>query len=106
MSDEPNNEGRELIITLPNSWGNLINRPWIESRVTSLAERIIGKNNDYQFTVHWNENHTNLHEHLIFSERKVVSDTLGQQSIGSGHIFNRSKKFEFFMNSNRRSRLL
>ena len=69
-SSEPNNEGRELIVALPNSWGSLIAKPFLRSRVDSLAQKLIGKDTDYQFAVHWNSKHTNLHAHIIFSERE------------------------------------
>ncbi len=69
-SSEPNNEGRELIVALPNAWGNLINRPLLKNRIDSLAKKLLGKSTDYQFAVHWNSSHTNLHAHIIFSERE------------------------------------
>lgn len=72
MSADPNNQGRELVVALPNSWANVINRPFLESRVSALAEKLIGKNTDYQFAVHWNAKHTNLHLHIIFSERTAI----------------------------------
>ncbi len=39
-SSEPNNEGRELIVALPNAWGNLINRPLLKNRIDSLAKKV------------------------------------------------------------------
>ena len=72
-SSEPNNEGRELIIALPNSWGSLIARPLLKSRIDSLAKQLLGKDTDYQSAVHWNKAHTNLHVHYIFSEREKLS---------------------------------
>ena len=69
-SSEPNNEGRELIIALPNSWGSMIARPFLKSRIDSLVQKLIGKNTDYQYVAHWNSSHTNLHTHIIFSERQ------------------------------------
>lgn len=74
-SSEQNNEGRELTVALPNSWGNLINRPLLKNRVESLAKKLLGKNSDYQYAVHWNSSHTNLHMHLIYSERIKRSQT-------------------------------
>ena len=74
MSDEPNNQGRELTVALPNSWANLVNRPLLRSRVAALTEKLIGKDTDYQFAVHWNTKKTNLHVHIIFSERRAVSE--------------------------------
>lgn len=74
-SSEPNNEGRELIIALPNSWGSLIARPLLKSRIDSLAKQLLGKDTDYQSAVHWNKAHTNLHVHYIFSERQKCPQT-------------------------------
>ena len=74
-SSEPNNEGRELIIALPNSWGSLIARPLLKSRMESLIQQLIGKNTDNQYAVHWNKAHTNLHAHIIFSERQKCPQT-------------------------------
>lgn len=74
-SSEQNNEGRELTVALPNSWGNLINRPLLKNRVENLAKKLLGKNSDYQYAVHWNSSHTNLHMHLIYSERIKRSQT-------------------------------
>ena len=72
-SSEPNNEGRELIVALPNSWGSLIARPFLKSRIDTLAKQLLGKDTDYQSAVHWNKTHTNLHVHYIFSEREKLS---------------------------------
>lgn len=74
-SSEPNNEGRELIIALPNSWGGLIGKPLLKSRMESLIQQLIGKNTDHQYAVHWNKAHTNLHAHIIFSERQKCPQT-------------------------------
>lgn len=74
-SSAQNNEGRELTVALPNSWGNLINRPLLKNRVESLAKKLLGKNSDYQYAVHWNSSHTNLHVHYIYSERIKHSQT-------------------------------
>lgn len=74
-SSEPNNEGRELIVALPNSWGSLIARPLLKSRIDSLAKQLLGKDTDYQYAVHWNKTHTNLHVHIIFSERQKCPQT-------------------------------
>jgi hypothetical protein len=80
-SSEPNNEGRELIIALPNSWGGLIGKPLLKSRMDSLIQQLIGKNTDYQYAVHWNKAHTNLHAHIIFSERQKCPQTNAKGSI-------------------------
>ena len=74
-SSEPNNEGRELIVALPNSWGSLIARPLLKSRMESFIQQLIGKNTDNQYAVHWNSSHTNLHAHIIFSERQKCPQT-------------------------------
>lgn len=64
-----NNDGRELIIALPNEWAEL-GRYELENRVQHIAETAIGKDTDMQWAVHWNKDHTNLHVHVIFSERQ------------------------------------
>ena len=62
-------EGRELIIALPNSWAKLPPRK-LQSMVHQIAVTSIGKSTDMQWAVHWNKAHTNLHLHVIFSERQ------------------------------------
>lgn len=63
-----NNEGRELIIALPNEWEQL--RPEdLKVLVQHIAETAVGKSTDMQWAVHWNKDRTNLHVHIIFSER-------------------------------------
>ena len=74
-SSEQNNEGRELTVALPNSWGSFIGKPLLKSRADNLAQKLLGKNSDYQYAVHWNSSHTNLHMHLIYSERIKRSQT-------------------------------
>ena len=67
-SNTPNNEGRELIIALPNEWGSL-EQIDITSHMNYIAQNLLPGKYEYQWAVHWNKAHTNLHAHLIFSER-------------------------------------
>lgn len=67
-SSKANNEGRELIIALPNEWAEL-SEVELASRMNELAQQILIGKWEYQWAVHWNKSHTNLHAHLIFSER-------------------------------------
>ena len=67
-SSKANNEGRELIIALPNEWGQL-GEIELASRMNELAQKILPGKTEYQWAIHWNKAHTNLHIHLIFSER-------------------------------------
>lgn len=67
-SAEPNNEGREVVIALPNEWDRLPKEE-LSEKVDQLAASAIGKRTDMQWAVHWNKDHTNLHAHIIFSER-------------------------------------
>ena len=67
-SAKANNEGRELIIALPNEWQHLTELHLV-SRMNELAQRLLPDKTDYQWAVHWNKDRTNLHMHLIFSER-------------------------------------
>lgn len=64
-----NNEGREVVIALPNEWAAL-SRDELTRRVQQLAITAAGKDTDMQWAVHWNKAHTNLHVHVIFSERQ------------------------------------
>lgn len=64
-----NNEGRELIIALPNEWSKLPTRE-LEARANIVAQTAVGKSTDLQWAVHWNHDRTNLHLHVIFSERQ------------------------------------
>lgn len=67
-SSKANNEGRELIIALPNEWGQL-GEIELASRMNELTQQILPGKTEYQWAIHWNKAHTNLHVHLIFSER-------------------------------------
>lgn len=64
-----NNEGREIVIALPNTWSSLSERE-LSRRAQSIAESAIGKSTDLQWAVHWNKAKTNLHLHVVFSERQ------------------------------------
>lgn len=81
-----NNEGRELIVALPNIWGKLPKK-LLMSYTQKLSESLIGKSTDYQFAVHWNKEHTNLHVHIIFSERHMVQDTHRDSNIWDRDIY-------------------
>ena len=68
-TDRRNNEGREVVIALPNEWAAL-SRGELSRRAEKLAVTAAGKDTDMQWAVHWNKAHTNLHIHVIFSERQ------------------------------------
>lgn len=68
-SKEANNEGREVVIAIPNAWSELPEEE-LARRVQLLAETAVGKDKDLQWAVHWNKTYTNLHVHVIFSERQ------------------------------------
>lgn len=63
------NEGRELVIALPNSWAKLPPEE-LRSRANTIAQIAVGKSTDLQWAIHWNHDKTNLHMHVIFSERQ------------------------------------
>lgn len=69
-----NNEGREMIIALPNEWSKLPQRE-LEARASVLAQTAVGKSTDLQWAVHWNHGRTNLHLHVVFSERQREKST-------------------------------
>lgn len=68
-TDKRNNEGREVMVMLPNEWA-LLSREELVRRVDKIAITAAGKETDMQWAVHWNKKHTNLHVHIIFSERQ------------------------------------
>jgi hypothetical protein len=61
------NQGRELIFALPNSWAKDSD---LADKCKEIAKEALGKDSDYCFAVHWNGSITNLHLHVVFSERK------------------------------------
>ena len=67
-TNKANNEGRELIIALPNDWQNL-DKIELSYRMNMLAQKILPDKYEYQWAIHLNKKETNLHAHLIFSER-------------------------------------
>lgn len=70
-TDKANNQARELVISLPNKLADNEN---IKACCDELAINLLGSNRDYEYAVHWNKSHTNLHMHLLFSERERNKD--------------------------------
>lgn len=66
-TDKANNQARELVIALPNELADNEN---IKVCCDELAINLLGSNRDYEYAVHWNKSYTNLHMHLLFSERE------------------------------------
>lgn len=69
-SDKHNNEAREVIVPVDNSLYD--DRKKLERVCDSLVKNIVGENHDYEYAVHWNKAHTNLHIHILFSERENI----------------------------------
>ena len=67
-----NNEALEVHIALPNSLA--LEKEKLEKVCDELSNRIVGENKDYEYAVHWNHNRTNLHVHILFSERENQID--------------------------------
>lgn len=72
-SSKPNNEGREMMITLPNEWYTELPRPELQNRIDQMA-RLVAGDREYQWAAHWNKARTNFHVHIIFSERQKVKE--------------------------------
>lgn len=77
------NEAREVLLPLPNELASqykgkttVEQKEKIEKICDDLAKEIVGENHDYEYAVHWNKARTNLHCHLMFSEREVVDLSL------------------------------
>ena len=80
------NEAREVLLPLPNELASqykgkttVEQKEKIEKICDDLAKEIVGENHDYEYAVHWNKARTNLHCHLMFSEREVVDLSLLEQ---------------------------
>ena len=68
-SNIENNSGREYIVQLPNEL--YYEKEKLENICNDFTQELIGTNRDYEYAVHWNKERTNLHMHLIFSEREL-----------------------------------
>ena len=75
------NEAREIIIALPNDLASNEKGKTTDEqkqKLTNLCDdlvnNIIGENHDYEYAVHWNSSRTNLHVHILYSERKVINE--------------------------------
>jgi len=73
-SSEQNNQGRELVVALPNEAAQDVVQ--LKRLCDTLSVEILGTQRDYEYAVHWNEAHTNLHLHLIFSERQYQTELI------------------------------
>lgn len=73
-SNSDNNEARELVVALPNELDN--DHEKLKEMCDEIASEIIGDDHDFEYAVHWNEEHTNLHVHFLFSERELGSGSL------------------------------
>lgn len=85
-SGQAQNEAREILLPLPNGLASKLKGATTEKQkeklkeiCDALAKEIIGENHDYEYAVHWNKARTNLHCHLMFSEREVVDLSLLEQ---------------------------
>ena len=67
---QSNNEALEIVIAIPNDLYE--DKIKLKNFCDSLAKKIVGGRHDYEYAVHWNHDRTNLHMHLIFSEREPV----------------------------------
>ena len=75
------NQAREIIIALPNELAGAERGTTTEEQKTllrnicnDLADEIIGPDHDREIAVHWNHSRTNLHVHILYSERAIVAD--------------------------------
>lgn len=66
--DKSNWEAREIVVALPNLLSNDLNK--LESVCDELVKQLVGENHEQEYAVHWNKEKTNLHVHLLFSERE------------------------------------
>lgn len=63
-----NNQAREIIIPLPHDLVNEEEK--LKKVVDDYTKKTLGNNRDFEYAVHWNKDKTNLHAHILFSERE------------------------------------
>ena len=68
-----------MIIALPNELADKNkNQTSAEQKIIlkeicdELVSQIVGEGHDHEYAVHWNHDRTNLHVHILYSERKVI----------------------------------
>ena len=71
-SKDKNNEGREIIIALPHDLERDLET--LEKIIDEYSLNLLGKNRDFEYAVHWNTKKTNLHAHIIYSERERMTE--------------------------------
>lgn len=69
-SASANNEAREIIVALPHDLA--ANQERLSGLCNEIASKVLGNKRDYEFAVHWNKDRTNLHAHILFSERELM----------------------------------
>lgn len=78
-------EGRELIIALPEAYCEL-NKQWVLKNFTDFFQRKYGVN--CIAALHHNKTKTNLHIHLIFSEREELKGVSRRLRLGICSMMN------------------
>ncbi|MBO5364594.1 MAG: hypothetical protein J6A56_03915, partial [Clostridia bacterium] len=63
-----NNEGREMIIMLPNEWSRLPTK--LLHRIADKLVKVVAGDREAQWAMHWNKAKSNFHIHIIYSERQ------------------------------------
>ena len=63
-----NNEGREMIIMLPNEWSRLPTK--LLHRIADKLVKVVAGDREAQWAMHWNKSKSNFHIHIIYSERQ------------------------------------
>ena len=88
------NEAREIMLPLPNELASKIKGATTEEQkevikgiCDELVREIVGEKHDYEYAVHWNHSRTNLHCHVLFSEREVVDLSQLEQKTYSKDIW-------------------
>lgn len=93
-------EARELVIALPNDLAGAEKGTTTQEQLKELstichelAQEILGGTHDWEACVHWNHTRTNLHVHLMFSERSVVFESKPKRYSRDIWIYPESKIF-------------
>lgn len=71
-NDKDNLEAREIIIHLPRDLDAYPDE--LKEIMDDYCLKTLGNNRDFEYAVHWNKDETNLHAHILFSDRERVTE--------------------------------
>ena len=71
-NDKDNLEAREIVLHLPRDLD--VYPEELKDILDKYCLKTFGNNRDFEYAVHWNTAETNLHAHILFSDRERVTE--------------------------------